>query len=485
MNNYITNENVNQAGHENVASGGADATMFPELNSILHTQIEPKREQAAIVAALFREIAGDMLVGDIEPYADIMAADIRRRYDKEVRKWKKKAKNAAETKRVYYEDPVTVLTDDVTGQSFIWDRERDMIPAAVRRRGTNSAVVRFRRNVKRLEDTIEEYQRVAAEGADPDGINLEAMRQHFAEFYVKRSEKMEACGSFLEFGYHIKEDVFRLQKANFCKARLCPMCSHRRSLKLFSQLSKVVDAVSDAGYQYVFMTLTMKNVEASELPDAISQMLQSFSRMMDRKSLPGRSGVRGEPNPVSRMCRGYFRSLEVTASAERGYHPHLHVLVAVDPDYFTGLEYLDQRTLGETWRRFLGVEYSPVVDIRKPKVYGQAERNSAGVIRKAVLEICKYTVKSSDIVGRGNESREEVKRRLFALDTALRDRNIIGMSGVFKKFHKELNLSDVDDINADDIENPTVADLIIRLHWCGYGWHAEYEEPADKKRITE
>lgn len=129
MNNYITNENVNQAGRENVASGGADATMFPELNSILHTQIEPKREQAAIVAALFREIAGDMLVGDIEPYADIMAADIRRRYDKEVRKWKKKAKNAAETKRVYYEDPVTVLTDDVTGQSFIWDRERDMIPA--------------------------------------------------------------------------------------------------------------------------------------------------------------------------------------------------------------------------------------------------------------------------------------------------------------------------------------------------------------------
>lgn len=44
------------------------------------------------------------------------------------------------------------------------------------------------------------------------------------------------CSTFLEWKYYFEINEKRLAKANFCKVRLCPMCSWRRSLKIFGQV---------------------------------------------------------------------------------------------------------------------------------------------------------------------------------------------------------------------------------------------------------
>src|SRR5699024_11841903 len=74
--------------------------------------------------------------------------------------------------------------------------------------------------------------------------------------------------------------------------------------------------------EFIFLTLTAPNVPADELNDEIKHYNQSFQRLMQRKE-------------VKQIVKGYARKLEITYNEEHDdYHPHFHVLIAVDKNYF-------------------------------------------------------------------------------------------------------------------------------------------------------
>lgn len=137
--------------------------------------------------------------------------------------------------------------------------------------------------------------------------------------FDSRSERVSECGSFLEF--RVSSEDVKLQHANFCKDRLCPMCNWRRSLKIFSQVSKVMDSMAE--YEFIFLTLTVKNCAAADLPKTVDVLLSGW-RYLYNKNKEFKSVI----------C-GTFRSLEVTRNKKNGtYHPHLHCILAVKPSYF-------------------------------------------------------------------------------------------------------------------------------------------------------
>ena len=72
-------------------------------------------------------------------------------------------------------------------------------------------------------------------------LNSEKIYENFDTGEIKkvevlnnRAEKVENCATWLTYGKTTKAE-FKLFYANFCRDRLCPMCSWRRSLKIFSQ----------------------------------------------------------------------------------------------------------------------------------------------------------------------------------------------------------------------------------------------------------
>ncbi len=72
----------------------------------------------------------------------------------------------------------------------------------------------------------------------------------------------------------------------------------------------------------LLLTLTVPNLPASELSERIGLMQKSWNRLMKRR-------------PVRRVCRSWFRALEITYNVERDdYHPHFHVLIMVPMNYF-------------------------------------------------------------------------------------------------------------------------------------------------------
>lgn len=259
-----------------------------------------------------------------------------------------------------------------------------------------------------------------------------------------RSRRVLDCGTFLEF--KVTEEKAKLQHANFCKDRLCPMCNWRRSLKIFAQVSKVMNAMDD--YQFLFLTLTVKNCSADDLPKTV-QVLYDGWRYLYNKNKEFKS-----------VIAGTFRSLEVTRNKQDGtFHPHLHCILAVKPSYFKK-GYITQKRWSELWQNACDLDYNPIVHIQKVKDTGKG-------IAGAVCEATKYAVKGSDFLN-GDDLDESADFVRAFLD-ALSGRRLCGWTGIFAKMRKQLNLDDVEngDLVHTDVDTirEDVACMIVRYSW--------------------
>ena len=273
-----------------------------------------------------------------------------------------------------------------------------------------------------------------------------------APYYGKKAQKVCNCAECLVFRRDIETGRLRLSNAYFCKVRLCSMCAWRRSLKIASHNKLIVE---EANRQYkpswIFLTLTVKNVDGDDLKQTITDMMQGFRKLFQYKK-------------VKTGTLGFFRALEITKNHEENtYHPHFHVLIPVKKSYFRGQSYIKQAEWTSLWKRAMKLDYTPIVHVQRVKgkkgIDAEAieqEVRKEMEEQKAILEISKYPVKDTDII-RGNEVTEENLDTVYYLDGALSARRLIGYGGILKEIHKELNLTDAEDgdlirIEEDDDE---------------------------------
>lgn len=287
------------------------------------------------------------------------------------------------------------------------------------------------------------------------------------------SEAIQNCGSLL--GFYVSDDgTMSLHTANFCRKRLCPMCAWRRSLKVFSQVSKIMDeAVKINDRKFLFLTLTMRNVSGEELPEAVSTLLSAYSALFRKSS-------------VKKCILGAFRALEITHNTNRRshafntFHPHLHCILMVNKSYFHK-SYISQKQWSILWKDCLGVDYTPIVHIEN---VDPSDSN----IQKAVAEISKYTVKDNDYL---NSDINLQDYAIFWLNKAMVGRRLISFRGEFEKIQKRLNLDDCIDGDLIHIDDNEVRDdfgcTIVFYRWhVGYFNYVELGNDADyKRRVAE
>ena len=116
---------------------------------------------------------------------------------------------------------------------------------------------------------------------------------------------------FLEFKSSIEStNLEKLSNANFCKDRLCPMCSWRRSLKIFGQVSKIMDKLQEKNeYEFLFLTLTSKNVYGENLSEELDKLFYGIKKFM------------------------MITKIKKSKSYDT-YHPHFHIILIVNKSYF-------------------------------------------------------------------------------------------------------------------------------------------------------
>lgn len=302
-----------------------------------------------------------------------------------------------------------------------------------------------------------------SDGFEP--VNLDLNRFGF----TKRAERVLNCGTSLVLSYGIYETGEldtdgRLVFANFCKDRLCPMCNWRRSLKIYGQVSKIMDVISK-DYAFVFLTLTVPNCKDFELSETLDNMNQGFYRLKRLKRF-------------KKAVKGFHRATEVTVNKKNGtYHPHFHVILAVDSNYFKSKDYINHSEWLQMWRDTYNDQSITQVDIRKIKPDESKNQTYQDAIKKSVCEVSKYSVKASDFLGKFDDDGNLVKpfpdeiidSRVFTLANALKQRQLSVFGGIFFDTLKRLNLDDAENGDlihvSDDKLNPYIAELLIRFSW--------------------
>ena len=162
----------------------------------------------------------------------------------------------------------------------------------------------------------------------------EKLQEYISKYYINNEKQAQAhnvqeCGTFLQFKCY-ENNQSLLHKANFCKNPLCPMCEWRKHLKL----SKAVESALNQSKGYIYhIVLGIPNVQALN-KKTIANLQSSANKFLNDES--------------AIYAKAFTHNLEITYSAEHGFHPHLHCLV--ETDYFIKISKAFVKDLSLYWR---------------------------------------------------------------------------------------------------------------------------------------
>ena len=278
---------------------------------------------------------------------------------------------------------------------------------------------------------------------------------YIAPFISKTGkERCESCGDLTIFLADFEMKNKKLHKASFCGNRFCPMCSWRMSCKDSLKISILMEHLrKEENKEFIFLTLTAPNVKEDKLEEEIKHYNKSFKKLMGRKE-------------VKSIVKGYIRKLEVTYNSDMSsksydtYHPHFHVVIAVNKTYFKKSElYINQQRWLELWQEATGNSSITQVDVRKSKSNNLKE----------VYELAKYSAKDTDYL---------VSRPVFnVFYRALKGKQFIVFSGLFKDANTMYENGELDCYK--------VRDEIEYVYMMCYQWKKREYENTSIRELTE
>lgn len=286
----------------------------------------------------------------------------------------------------------------------------------------------------KLQEVLQKISIHKSQQADIMPIIISAYEQT-SHVTSERLRVVSDCGSYIRLNA-----AGKVTGANFCHLRVCPICAWRKSLQVYGKYYAIQDYLSHQdNYNYILVTLTIRNVK--RLADGLQQLTDGYKRLSNDREL-------------KRISCGYIRTMEISYNYRRDdYHPHLHILYAMSPQYYSREHnnYKSQDWWRERWERCARLDYVSQVDVRAVRADGQ---------RGAIAEIAKYALKPL------KRCTERYNGQLVGVYTQLLEythhRRLQTMGGVFRSAAKHLKI----DIDADDEFDRSSSDDITYI-WRG------------------
>lgn len=227
------------------------------------------------------------------------------------------------------------------------------------------------------------------------------------------AQRQSRCAQFIQYAIDAEDGTERLNKANWCGLKTCPVCTWLRSsklrIRLFNGMPRLLADYPSA--KFLLLTVTIKNCHFSELRSQVRFMQESWNRMRNNSVFPALGFLKSleisRPKDyfyhgqhigrlgISMAIRWYERLKHLDSwnpdqwrsHACEEIHPHFHCLLMVPATYSKDSnDYLDHIQWRNLWRLSARLNYDPIVDIRTVK------RLNGGI-----LEASKYCLKTSDM----------------------------------------------------------------------------------------
>ena len=238
---------------------------------------------------------------------------------------------------------------------------------------------------------------------------------NFMEDKNLKLDRLKECGNFIKFQASGDKTKFILAGGNFCKNRFCPFCSWLKAKRTAFELLELIKVVEyTEKLAFIFITLTAPNVPSEKLREEIENFNVSFNRLWKTKEFKA-------------FNKGFIRKLEVTYNEERNdYHPHFHLVVAVNKSYFKSRDYMSKRRLLELWQRATRNPAITQVDIKPCRMDTV----------KQVMELATYSAKQGDLY-----SSKEVFDGFYE---GLFRKKLLVYNGIFKEYKKKIDTGEID-----------------------------------------
>lgn len=347
---------------------------------------------------------------------------------------------------IYLNEKVSQVYWDQEEQESEEEEQTEVFASAICREESDKILVADAKNdengeiQKKIDEIIEKFCKKKIESLRVKDAYLVLARKNKEDRLISKANRVEQCGIFLEFW--IASDFLkrRLIHANFCRDRFCVMCMWRRSKKMYMQNILCFDQLIESG-KFIFLTLTMKNVNGNELGQAVSHYSNAFRKMMRNKR-------------VKKSVQGYLKNIETTYNRRtKMYHPHMHILFHVKNSYFGRDNYINQSEWKNLWEKSAGLNYSAQVCVKGIK------SKTDGGIKGAIAEVSKYCLKFSSLDGLFDDDFVEV---VEVLERELSGRRLTTYGGTWLEARRQMRMKDdIEDYEIDFDEESDPGWLIL------------------------
>lgn len=192
----------------------------------------------------------------------------------------------------------------------------------------------------------------------------------------KSVERIKSCSTFFDMVSNKDFSEHKILKINACNQKYCPICQNRRAAKESIRIGKAMKLMSVLGYDFYFLTLTVKNVPISDFKETVSRLQKAFNRFIKYKD-------------IKDQFKGYLNKFEFTRNWSTGeFHPHFHVLIAVKSGVI-----LDSHKLYLLWEKA-----NRVVGNQEDMDERAFNLQKVTDADKASKELSKYVAKSTDVM---------------------------------------------------------------------------------------
>lgn len=278
----------------------------------------------------------------------------------------------------------------------------------------------------------------------------------FMEDKNLKLDRLKECGNFIKFQSSEDKTKFILAGGNFCNNRFCPFCSWLKAKRTAFELLELIKVVEyKEKFAFLFITLTVPNVPKESLREEIENFNISFNRLWKTKEFKA-------------FNKGFIRKLEITYNEERNdYHPHFHLVVAVNKSYFTSRDYMSKRRLLELWQRATRNPNITQVDIKPCRMDTV----------KQVMELATYSAKQGELY-----SSKEVFDGFYE---GLFRKKLLVYNGIFKEYKKKIEVGEVDPaevIELNQILEEATREICLMWEKSSYLLADERELPEEQRK---
>ena len=306
--------------------------------------------------------------------------------------------------------------------------------------------------------------------------------------FKKLNQQLCSCGNYLVFHQYYTVDKVRLAKARFCKNHLlCQLCAIRRGAKQVGSYMDRLDVVmsGNKNLKPYMLTLTVKN--GHDLPERFDHLQLSVKKMLSR-----RRDFISKSRGFSELAKaeGGVYSYELTKSKKTGWHPHVHMVLMVDPkkpmdfpfdsrpknhnhEEWKSLTPGQKKNEKDKWKKWGELAKKSELSQEWSRITGDSEivdlRPIEGDPAEGFVEVFKYALKFSDLT-----PEENVESYSY-----LKGKRLTGAFGSFWGVKVPDKLTD------ELLEDLPYVELFYKYTKAGYSLETAIPKKANEKREHE